>query len=82
MPPIPEYTAAHSDATMDGFKWVHDSEPVEVLVTRDFDSEVWRVEVWNYAHMTELGPLSKNKSEMRSVAVEWMRNHPEGWSPD
>lgn len=85
MPKIANYTAAH-DEHHGPYKWVHDEEDyIRVIVTKDDsekDDDYWRVRVWNYAHMTELGPLSKNKEEMREVAVEWMRNNPDGWEPN
>jgi|AntRauMinimDraft_3_1070383.scaffolds.fasta_scaffold05418_1 hypothetical protein len=82
MPKIPNYSPCHSESPLDGYRWKHDTkEGLVVNVTHPIDEERsdWRVEIWDYAHQKELGPISGNKIEMRKVAVEWMKENPEGW---
>lgn len=82
MPKIQNYTAVHDDAPV-AFRWEHDTrEAMYVEVTQDDDDGYWRVRVWDYAHCTELGPISNDKTDMRSVAVDWMRDNPDGWTHD
>jgi len=89
MPKISNYTAQHDEHPMNGYRWEHDEKPhIRVEVTKsigpneDWEDAFWRVEIWNYGKMQELGPISHNKEEMREVAVEWMKDNPDGWKPD
>lgn len=86
MPKIPNYTPIHEEEPYGGYKWEHETQDgMSVQVTKnistneDADDAYWRAEIWDYAHMRELGPLSKNKEDIRKVAVEWMRDNPDGW---
>lgn len=86
MPKIPNYSPVHEEEPHGGYKWEHENkELMTVQVTKNisenekFNEGFWRVEIWEHAHMTELGPISKNKEDMREIAVDWMRDHPEGW---
>lgn len=86
MPKIPKYSPIHSEEPYGGYKWKHDEqEGLTVEVTKNIgineteDDAFWRVEIWDYAHLNELGPISKNKEDMREVAVDWMKNHRGGW---
>lgn len=86
MPKISNYSPIHSEEPYGGYKWEHDEqEGLTVEVTKNVDvnedesTAFWRVEIWDYAHLNELGPLSKSKEEMREIAVEWMRDNPDGW---
>lgn len=88
MPKIPNYTAHHSEHPMNGYRWKNDDKShIRVEVTKnigphdDWDEALWRVEIWNYGKMKELGPISKNKEDMRELAVEWMKDNPDGWKP-
>lgn len=88
MPKIPNYTAKHDEAPGNQYRWEHDElESMVVEVVQRFPqsgedpevSEYWKVELWDHAFYQELGPISNNKEDMRREAVEWMREHPEGW---
>jgi len=80
MPKVKNYTADHS-SIVEGYRWINDLNP-NIMVDIIKENGYWRVQVWNYAKCTELGPLSKNKEEMRKVAVQWMKENPNGWEPN
>jgi len=75
MPKIANYTARHDEAIGNERKWIHDeNEYIRILVTKqqgkyseEWDREHWKVEIWNEAHMTELGQISHNRAEMREL---------------
>jgi len=87
MPKIPNYSSNHDEQVYGGYKLKHDTkEGMIVEVTKnvpenvgDYNSESWKVEIKDFGHYYELGPISQNKKHMRKIVIRWMKDNPQGW---
>ena len=81
MPPIKNYSLDRNSSEGE-YVWKHNLKPVRVIVSASNYESLYAIEVWNHAHMIELGALFTNKQDARKQAVEWMRKNPDGWDPN
>lgn len=85
MPKIFNYSPHHDASHINGYRWKHDSQEgliVNVKENNNDNKSYWCIEIWDYTDKIELDTTSTNKSECRKMAVQWMKENPQGWKSD